>query len=100
MITQTHTFKYNPIPNIAPYVRDAIDRIMGNISKEEYVQLADFLNGVQNDIVGYNHEHDDVERRIDNHPDISDFEKIFIIIGHGCMMSYDYYLAVQEKKVV
>ena len=44
MITQTPTFKYNPIPNIAPYVRDAIDRIMGNISKEEYVQLADFLN--------------------------------------------------------
>lgn len=65
MITQTPTFKYNPIPNIAPYVRDAIDRIMGNISKEEYVQLADFLNGVQNDIVGYNHEHDDALRNSD-----------------------------------
>lgn len=65
MITQTPTFKYNPIPNIAPYVRDAIDRIMRNISKEEYAQLADFLNGVQNDIVGYNHEHDDALRNSD-----------------------------------
>lgn len=65
MITQTPTFKYNPIPNIAPYVRDAIDRIMGKISKDEYAQLADFLNGVQNDIVGHNHEHDDALRNSD-----------------------------------
>lgn len=65
MITQTPTFKYNPIPNIAPYVRDAIDRIMGKISKEEYAQLADFLNEVQNDIVGHNHEHDDALRNSD-----------------------------------
>lgn len=65
MITQTPTFKYNPIPNIAPYIRDAVNHMMENISKQEYAQLADFLNGVQNDIVGHNHEHDDALRNSD-----------------------------------
>lgn len=65
MITQTPTFKYNPIPNIAPYIRDAVNHMMENISKQEYAQLADFLNGVQNDIVDNNHEHDDALKNSD-----------------------------------
>ena len=65
MITQTPTFKYNPILNIAPYIRDAVNHMMENISKQEYAQLADFLNEVQNDIVSNNHEHDDALRNSD-----------------------------------
>lgn len=65
MITQTPTFKYNPIPNIAPYIRDAIDRTMGNIGKDDYAQFAHFVSDVQNDIVGHNHEQDDAFKNTD-----------------------------------
>lgn len=91
MITQTPTFKYNPIPNIAPYVRDAIDRIMRNISKDEYAQLADFLNGVQNDIVGYNHEHDDALRN----SDIEYLETDILIHGQGEIYKLDISISLE-----
>lgn len=85
MITQTPTFKYNPIPNIAPYVRDAVNHMMENISKQEYAQLADFLNGVQNDIVGHNHEHDDALKN----SDIEYRETDILIHGQGEIYKLD-----------
>lgn len=85
MITQTPTFKYNPIPNIAPYIRDAVNHMMENISKQEYTQLADFLNEVQNDIVSNNHEHDDALKN----SDIEYRETDILIHGKGEIYKLD-----------
>nr|DAO35752.1 MAG TPA: hypothetical protein [Bacteriophage sp.] len=85
MITQTPTFKYNPIPNIAPYIRDAVNHMMENISKQEYAQLADFMNDVQNDIVGHNHEHDDALKN----SDIEYRETDILIHGQGEVYKLD-----------
>ena len=65
MITQTPTFKYNSIPNITPYLRTAINHMVDNNSQDEYKQLAEFMNDVQNDIVDNNHEHDDALKNSD-----------------------------------
>jgi hypothetical protein len=40
---------------------------------------------------------DDVERHISDGPETSDFDKIFLFMGHGCMMAYGYYLVLQEE---
>ena len=40
---------------------------------------------------------DDVERHISDGPETTDFDKIFLFLGHGCMMAYGYYLTLQEK---
>nr|DAX55404.1 MAG TPA: hypothetical protein [Caudoviricetes sp.] len=65
MITQTPTFKYNSIPNITPYLRDAVNHLVDNNGQDEYKQLAEFMNDVQNDIVDNNHEHDDALKNSD-----------------------------------
>lgn len=91
MITQTPTFKYNSIPNITPYLRTAINHMVDNISKDEYAQLADFLNGVQNDIVGYNHEHDDALRN----SDIEYRETDILIHGQGEIYKLDISISLE-----
>ena len=40
---------------------------------------------------------DGIERHISDGPEASDFDKIFLDLGHTCMMAYGYYLTLQEE---